>query len=119
MSLKNIMEGFGEELEDKVKAQDNLFTTSRKAITLSKQAVMAIHNDELGKAGEKLVEARKMLKEVENIQSSHKDLSPSISRVAYQEYTEAEILYRLVETEKFPEPSELNVSTIPYLLGLA
>jgi translin len=119
MSLKTIIEGFEKELEDKVKAQDDMFTISRKTITLSKQAVMAVHRDELGKAREKLIEAKKMLEQAENIMSLQRDLALNITRVAYQEYAEAEILLRLIETKKFPVPSELNIPTIPYLLGLA
>ena len=119
MSLKTIIEGFEKELEDRVKAQDDMFTISRKTITLSKQAVMAVHRDELEKAREKLIEAKKMLEQAENIMSLQQDLALNITRVAYQEYAEAEILLRLLETGKFPVPSELNVPTIPYLLGLA
>ncbi len=119
MSLKTIIEGFRRELEEKVKAQEEAISASRKAITLSKQAVMAIHRDELDKAKEKLSEAQKTLRHVNDIQQSHPDLVLNISRVAYQEYAEAGVILRLVDAKKFPEPKELNVPTVPYLLGLA
>ncbi len=75
--------------------------------------------DELDKAKEKLSEAQKTLRHVNDIQQSHPDLVLNISRVAYQEYAEAGVILRLVDAKKFPEPKELNVPTVPYLLGLA
>ena len=119
MSLKTIIEGFEKELDEKVKAREDAVSICRKIITLSKQAVMAVHRDELGKARVKLIEAKKMLGQKDEILHSHRDLSVNIARVAYQEYAEAEIVLRLVETEKFPGPEELGVPKIPYLLGLA
>ena len=119
MSLKTIIDSFEKDLEEKVKARDDVVAICRKLITLSKQAVMAVHRDELGKARGKLIEAKKMLGQVDEILLSHRDVSVNIARVARQEYAEAEILLRLVETEKFPGPGELGVPEIPYLLGLA
>jgi len=119
MSLKAVIEGFQRELEEKVKAHEDAISAYRRAITLSKQAVMAIHRDEMDKAEERLIEARKMLRQADDILSPHRDLDLGITRVAYQEYAEAEVLLRLIEAGKFPEPSELQVPTIPYLLGLA
>jgi translin len=119
MSLKTIIEGFEKELEEKVKAREDAISICRKLITMSKQSVMAVHRDELGKARAKLIEAKKMLGQTDEILKSHRDLSLNIARVAHQEYAEAEILLRLVETEKFPEPEEIGVQKIPYLLGLA
>ena len=119
MSLKTIIEGFEKELEEKVKAREDAISICRKAIALAKHAVMAVHRDELGGAREKLLEAKKMLKQTDDILVSHKDLSLNIARVAYQEYAEAEILLRLVESDKFPEPEELGVLKIHYILGLA
>ena len=119
MSLKTIIKGFEKELEEKVQAHEDVVAASRKAITLSKQAVMAVHRDDLEKAREKLVDAQRMLRRVENILSSDRDLFLNIVKVAYQEYAEAEILLRLIETEAYPKPVELNVPTVPYLLGLA
>ena len=117
--LKTIIEDFQNELEEKLKAREEGISTCRKVITLSKQAIMAIHRDEIDKAREKVIEAQKMLREVENITSAHQDLVLGIVKVAYQEYAEAQILLRLVELREFPAPHELEVPIIPYLLGLA
>lgn len=119
MSLKIIIEGSKKELEEKLKAREDIFSASRKAITLSKQAVMAVHREEIDDAKGKLVEAQKMLKKIDDIIFIHRDLNLNIAQVAYQEYTEAEIVLRIIGREQFPEPNELNVPIIPYLLGLA
>jgi len=119
MSLRKIIEGFSKELEETVKTLEDAISISRKVITLSKQAVMAIHRDRIDEAKNKLEEAANMLKQVETILSPHPDLDINILKIAYQEYAEAKILINVIETELFPGSAELNVPTIPYLLGLA
>jgi len=119
MSLKTIINCFENELEEKVKAKESAISAYRRAITCSKQAVMAVHRAELENAKNKLSEAQSTLEQTEAISISHRDLLLSIERVAYQEYAEAAILLKLVETKTFPDPRELNIPTLAYLLGLA
>lgn len=119
MSLNSIIRGLQKEIEEKEKAQEDAFSVSRKVITLAKQAVMAIHREESDMANEKLKEAQKMLGQLNILLLTHRDLTLNIARVAYQEYAEAEIFFTLVNRDKFPKPSELEISTISYLLGLA
>jgi translin len=117
--LKTIIEAFQNELEGKLKAREEGVFTCRKVITLSKQAIMAIHRDEVDEAREKVLGAQTMLREVDTILSVHQDLVLGIVKVAHQEYAEAQILLRLVESYEYPSPHELEVPIIPYLLGLA
>lgn len=119
MSLKTIIEGFQKELEEKIKAHENAISASRKIIVLSKQSITAVHREEIDLAKEKIAEARKLLREMENILSSNQDLASGIVRTAYQEYAEAGILLMIVERNKFPNPDELGIPTLSYILGIA
>ncbi len=119
MALKVIIEGFQTELEDEIKAHEEAISAYRKAITVSKQAIMAVHRDELDTAKIRLEETRKFLWQADEIASPHEDLDLGIKKVAHQEYAEAAILVKLAESDSFPDTRDLGVTTIPYLLGLA
>lgn len=119
MSLKEIIISFKEEIQKKEKAREEILSTSRTVTLLSKQAVMAIHRHELKEAKTKLQQAKIFIEKIEKILDLHQDLVTNSMRIAYQEYAEAQIFFWLVEKEKYPHPSELNIPIIPYLLGLA
>lgn len=80
---------------------------------------MATHRGDLDEAEEKLDQAEKNLREIKKLASSHPDLAYSGSlRTAYQEYAEAHILLMFVREGKFLNPKDLDIPSIPYLLGL-
>ena len=110
---------FQEELKRKAVIREKLFSTSRKITFLSKQSIMAIHRDDFTKAKEKLTEARKMLTKMHDLASHHQELVTGSMRSANQEYAEAQIFLRIIETDTYPTPHELNIPTTDYLLGLA
>ena len=57
-----------------------------------------------------------MLDEILNL---HRDAYTGSVRVAIQEYAEAHILLSLIERNVYPDPSELKIPAISYILGLA
>ncbi len=119
MALKVIIEGFQTELEDEIKAHEEAITAYRKSITASKQAIMAVYRAEMDEAKAKLEDTRKLLWKADEIASPHEDLDLGIRKVAHQEYAEAAVLVKLSESDSYPDTSELGITTIPYLLGLA
>jgi translin len=114
-----MIKSFREELETKSTIREELFSTSRKITFLSKQSIMAIHRDEFSKAKEKLSEAGKLLQKMNELISIHQELITGSMRIAHQEYAEAQIFLKIVETGLFPTPHEINIPTTEYLLGLA
>lgn len=110
---------FRDELERKSKIREDLFSTSRKITFLSKQSIMAIHRDDFTKAKEKLSEAGKLLKKMNELTSIHQELITGSMSIAHQEYAEAQIFLKIVENNTFPTPHEINIPTTEYLLGLA
>ncbi len=114
-----MIKSFREELKMKSIVREELFSTSRKITFLSKLSIMAIHRDDFSNAKEKLSEAEKMLKKMNDLTSIHQELITGSMRIAYQEYAEAKIFLKIVEHDIFPTPHEINIPTIEYLLGLA
>jgi translin len=114
-----MIESFREEMKEKSAIREELISSSRKIIFLSKQAIMAMHRSEPAEAKVKLAEAGEMLRKIEESSSSHQDLITGSTRTAYQEYAEAQIYLKVVEEGEFPTPKAINVPTPQYLLGLA
>lgn len=107
------------ELKVTIDARKKAISLFRTVITLSKQAIMALHRYESKIAKEKLESATRNLHQANNILSSLTGLVVGIRLAAYEEYAEAQILWWIIETETFPEPNQLDVPTLPFLLGLA
>ena len=119
MSLKEIITIYNKELQEKEQVREETLSTSRKITLLSKQAVMAIHRSQLEEAKSKLKQAKELIKQVAKNLIPHQDLATNSTRVAYQEYAEAQIFLKLAEEDRYPNPKELDIPIIPYILGLA
>lgn len=120
MSIKIILEKIRKELTEKNKIREDAQKNMRKATRLSKQAIQLIHQ-------RKLKGAKKLLEASSEIISKLNDASTSYPRIIYsglfnaalQEYSEANILLRLIEEQRFVTPEEINVPSVDYVLGLA
>ena len=120
MSIKIILEKIRKELTEKNKIREDAQKNMRKATRLSKQAIQLIHQ-------RKLKGAKKLLEESSEIISKLNDASTAYPRIIYsglfnaalQEYSEANILLRLIEEQRFVTPEEINVPSVDYVLGLA
>ncbi|HML03253.1 MAG TPA: translin family protein [Candidatus Bathyarchaeia archaeon] len=120
MSLKKLLGQVRIDLKQKEEAKEEIQKSMRQATRLSKQAILLIHQ-------RRLEEARRSLKETDGPFSTLTKLTKKYPELfysglvsaAFQEYTEAQILFRLVENGQFIGPEELNVPSIDYVLGLA
>ncbi|MDQ1281300.1 MAG: translin [Thermoproteota archaeon] len=80
---------------------------------------MAIHRSQPDEAKTKLKQAKELIEQIEKNLIPHPDLSTNSTKVAYQEYAEAQIFLKLTEENRYPNPEELGIQIIPYILGLA
>ena len=92
----------------------------RKTTSLSKQAILLIHQKRLDDA-QKMIESAK--EKIVSLQTQAK-LYPEIIyggmlSAAMQEYSEANIFLTLVKEERFILPTEIGVPSVDYVLGLA
>jgi len=119
-SLKNILKKIRKELTEKEKVRENTQKDMRKATSLSKQAILLIHQ-------KRLKDAKKLIENATEVISKLNDTSANYPHIVYsglysaalQEYSEANILLKLVEESKFVTPKEINVPSVDYVLGLA
>ena len=119
MSLKEVIAEITAELRVKAQFHDEVLTLARRILTLSKQAIMAVHRREREKAKEKLSDAETQLQRLTAITVDHPDLKGGIVHAAYQEYTEASVFLDVVTRGRYLFPEELGVPSVHYLLGLA
>ena len=119
-SLKAVLEKVKLELTEKDKVRDDAHEKMRKATSLSKQAILLIHQKRLG-------EARKAVENAKEIITSLQGLAEECAEIVYggmfsaalQEYSEANIFLSLVEESGFISPEGIKVPSVDYVLGLA
>jgi len=119
-SLKTILNKIRKELKEKDRVREKAQKDMRKATSLSKQAILLIHQ-------KKLNEAKKLIKKAKEIISRLNDTSTKYPEIIYsglfnaarQEYSEANIFLNLIEESRFITPEEINVPSVDYVLGLA
>ena len=119
-SLETILEEVKNELTQKNKIREETHESMRKATSLSKQAILLIHQ-------KKYVDAEKLFKSAKEKISSLQDLAKDYPEIVYggmfsaalQEYSEARIFLTLVKESRFVTPAEINVPSVDYVLGLA
>jgi translin len=117
--LKGVIAKITAELEAKAQFHDEVLTLARRILTLSKQAIMAVHRREGEEAKRKLKDAQTHLQRLETITVNHPDLKRGAVHAAYQEYTEASVFFEVVTRGRYQFPEELGVPSVHYLLGLA
>ena len=100
--------------------RENAQKDMRKATSLSKQAILLIHQ-------KRLKDAKKLIEKATGIISKLNDASANYPYIVYsglfsavlQEYSEANIFLKLIEEARFLTPKEINVPSVDYVLGLA
>ena len=119
-TLEAIIQKIKTELVANNHLREETHESMRKATSLSKQAILLIHQKRLSDA-QKMVESAK--EKIASLQTQAK-IYPEIIyggmlSAALQEYSEANIFLILVKDERFVNPDEINVSSVDFVLGLA
>jgi translin len=101
------------------KARENLQTLTRNATRLCSWAIIQVHRGKLDQASKTLSEAKQSLDELDGLLSAHKEL-PQFGQVlvAFQEYTEAKLLFNMKKTGKLASLKDVGTSNTAYLLGM-
>jgi translin len=119
-TLKTILNETRKELTREEKVRDSSYRDLRKATSLSKQAILFIHQRRFGQAQKSIEKARKIISKVKNVSSSHPSIIHSGSYSAtLQEYSEANIFMKLIQESRFVTPEEIDAPSTDYVLGLA
>ncbi len=113
MKLNDIMNQIIEQLDKKDKRREEMFTLSREIRRLSTSAVRDIHKKDTEKAKERIDEAALLVSRL-----SSQDMGFKFMQEALQEYSEAAIVYALLNREDPPTFIELGITPEYYALGL-
>jgi translin len=120
VTLKGILEEIKQDLIQKNQIREDTHEVMRKVTSLSKRAILLIHQ-------KKQIETEKTLKDatekIVNLQSLAKQYPDIIYcgmfSEALQEYAEANIFFTLIKEGRFVMPEKIKVPSIEYTLGLA
>ena len=118
--LKMVLKEVMCELKEKEKVREVAHEDMRKATSLSKQAILLIHQKRMKEAKKLVDKAKEAISELNDLSTKYPEIIYSgMFNAALQEYSEASIFLKLVEESKFLTPKEINVSSADYILGLA
>ena len=118
--LENILQEVKNELMDKNKIREETHESMRKATSLSKQAILLIHQKKFGAAEKFIVDAEKKISSLEALACDYPEIIyGGMLSAALQEYSEARIFLCLVKESRFVTPVEIKVPSVEYVLGLA
>lgn len=93
---------------------------SNDILKLSKQAIFALHRDNISDAQKKIEEAGKELKYLETKIKSEKGLEREGSYLAgVEEFVEAQLFFQFIKTGKVEEIKGYNIGTNSYLGGFS
>ncbi|MGA2973529.1 MAG: hypothetical protein ABSE39_13040 [Candidatus Bathyarchaeia archaeon] len=119
MLSKSDTEKIQAELLSYDKAREKLQSLTRNATRLCSWAIIQVHRGKLGEATKTLNEAKRALDELQNLLTAHAEL-PQFGQVlvAFQEYTEAKLLFHLKKNGTIASLHEVGTSSTAYLLGM-
>lgn len=119
MSLESLLDKIQRELKKREETREAVKDDMRRATRLSKQSIHLTHQKRFDDARRLLKEADKLFATLNKASKRHPDLFYSgLVNAAFEEYTEAHTLLRLVEKDQFIGSEELGIPSVPYILGL-
>lgn len=102
------------------KSRRIIISQANIALHKSKQAIFAVHRENLKDAGEKIQEAKKILQELEKKFVDNKKLRyEGAWCAAVEEFVEANLLYNYVGDKKVGKIQDLRIEATEYLGGFA
>ena len=120
-SLESILQEVKNELMNKNKIREETHESMRKATSLSKQAILLIHQKKYAEAEKFIANAEEKISSLQVLSEEYPEIiyGGGMFSAALQEYSEARIFLILVKESRFVTPAEINVPSVDYALGLA
>ncbi|MBS7615885.1 hypothetical protein KEJ45_01635 [Candidatus Bathyarchaeota archaeon] len=119
-SLKTVLKKIRKELREKDKVREKAQADMRKMTSVSKQAILLIHQKRFQDARKLLGKAAATISELNALAREYPEIIHSgLYSTALQEYSEANIFLTLIKESRFVTPEEIGVPSIDYVLGLA
>lgn len=119
-SLETIIQEVKSELMAKNQIREETHESMRKTTSLSKQAILLIHQKRFDDAKQMIASAREKIVSLQDQAKQYPEIIyGGMLSAAFQEYSEANIFLILVKEDRFVTPTEINVPSVDYVLGLA
>jgi translin len=119
-SLEKVIQEVKNELTQKNKIREDTHESMRKATSLSKQAILLIHQKKVDDAEQLIQSAKEKILSLQDLAKEYPEIIyGGMFSAALQEYSEANILLTLIKEARFVTPAEINVPSVDYVLGLA
>ena len=119
-SLETIIQEVKSELMQKNQIREETHESMRKATSLSKQAILLIHQKRFDDAEKMVANAKEKIVSLQEQAKKYPEIIyGGMLSAAFQEYSEANIFLLLVNEDRFVTPAEINVPSVDYVLGLA
>jgi len=119
-SLEEVIQEVKSELMQKNQIREDTHESMRKATSLSKQAILLIHQKRFDDAEKMVANAKEKILSLQDLAKQYPEIIyGGMLSAAFQEYSEANIFLILIKEERFVTPAEINVPSVDYVLGLA
>ncbi len=119
-SLETILQEVKNELMQKNQIREETHESMRKATSLSKQAILLIHQKRFDDAQKMVANAKEKILSLQRLAKQYPEIIyGGMLSAAFQEYSEANIFLVLVREERFVTPAEIDIPSVDYVLGLA
>ena len=119
-SLDSILQEVKNEIMQKNQIREETHESMRKATSLSKQAILLIHQKKYDEAEKFIADAKEKISSLQVLSREYPEIIyGGMFSAALQEYSEARILLILVKESRFVTPAEICVPSVDYVLGLA
>ena len=119
-TLEEVIREIKTELMAKNQIREETHENMRKATSLSKQAILLIHQKRHDDAQKMVASAKEKIIGLQTLAKQYPEIIyGGMLSAALQEYSEANIFLVLVKEGRFVTPTEINVPSVDYVLGLA
>jgi predicted translin family RNA/ssDNA-binding protein len=115
---KKIFAKIRKEIVDRDALREQLIIESRPIIKSAKQAIYALHRDDIKEAKENLDQGKKDIEKLKKIVKKDPTLEYGSYSAALQEYAEAITYYYYMTEDRLVDNEELGIDGENYLLGL-
>jgi translin len=114
MDLSSILSKIKQELDEKDRRREEVFTVAREVRRLSTRAIREMHKGNFESAEGLLATVGETISGLDK-----SDLALTFIQDSLQEYAEAALTHTLLRKTHMPSPEELGIPSEAYILGLA
>jgi len=119
-ALETVLQKIKNDLMQKNDVREKAHESMRKATSLSKQAILLIHQKKYSDAEELIENAKEKISNLQDLAKQYPEIIyGSMFSAALQEHSEARIFLTLIKESRFITPTEVGVPSVDYVLGLA